>query len=94
MPMRLIAGGEHIKDRGRREHVDHRAAGPRNTRSVTIRRPAQERIAADGESCVVQRYDGAVRQAVDAAPVPALGAALQTLAVEHVIHLRGVRTAA
>ena len=92
--MRLIASAEHTKDCGRRKHVDRRAARPRYTRLVALRRPAQERIAADGESCAVQCDEGAVRQAVDAAPVPTLGAAPQTLVVEHVIHFRGARTAA
>jgi len=94
MPTRLITGGQHFQGRWRGEHVDHCAARPPNTRSVALRGPAQERIAADGESCAVERDDGAIRQAVDAAPMPALGAAPQPLAVEHLIHLRGARTAA
>src|SRR6516162_1881600 len=43
---------------------------------------------------VARRDEGAIRQATDFAPVAALGAALQPLAVKHLIHLRGARTTA
>lgn len=94
MPVRPIASGKHAKDRRRRKHLDYCAARSRNARVVTLRRPVQQRVAADGESGAVHRDEGAVRQAVDAVPMPVLGAALQTLAMEHLIHLRGAQTTA
>jgi hypothetical protein len=89
MPARAIASRQHAHDCGWREHVDRAAARPRHAGIVTLRRPAQERSAAQRESCAVQRDEGAVRQSVDATPMPALGAAVQAFAVKHSIHLCG-----
>ena len=88
MPARLITSGQDANDRRRREHVDHAAARSQNARVVTPRRPGQQRIAADTESCAAERDESTVRQGVDVATVPALGAALQALAVKHLIHIR------
>ena len=38
--------------------------------------------------------DSAVRQIVDRAPVPALGAAVEALAMQHVVHVAGARPCA
>ena len=50
---------------------------------------ASSASAAQRESCAVQRDEDAVGQSVDAAPMPALGAAVQAFAVKHLIHLCG-----
>ena len=74
--MRLITSGQDADDPRRGEHVNDGAVRPRNAGRVTSGGPAQQRIAMHGKSCAVERDEGAIRQAVDAAPVPALGAAL------------------
>jgi hypothetical protein len=89
VPARAITSREHSDNRRRRQDLDDDAPRPRHAGIVTLRRPAQERIATQCEDCAVQRDEDAIRQAVDAAPVPALGAALQPFAVEHLIHLGG-----
>src|SRR5215472_15926966 len=91
MPTWPIASGQHAKDRRRREHLNHDAARPRYLRVVTLRRPAQQHIAAHGESRAIQHDEGAVRQIVDGAAVPTLGPTLQAFAVKQAVHLRGAR---
>ena len=89
MPAGLITSGQHGDDCRRREHVNRDAAGPQDGRGIACRRPAQQRVSTDGERCVIQHEESAVRQTVDGPAVLALGAPLQTFRVEHPIHLRG-----
>src|ERR1700677_1060030 len=91
MPARAIAGRQNVKDCRRSEYVDISGAWPRLAAAVAPRGPAQQRIAADRESALLQRDEGAVRQCVDVAPVQPLGAAVEALAVQHLVHLAGCR---
>ena len=89
MPVRPISSRQDRKNRRWREHIDRDAARSLTARLVTVRRPAQQRVTANRESPLLQRDERTIRQGVDLAPVQTFGAPLQTLGVQHVIHLAG-----
>ena len=51
----------------------------------------QERAVAHRERALLRCDDSAVRQIVDRAAMPALGTAVETLAMQHVVHVAGAR---
>ena len=91
MPARLIARREYAEYRRRCQDFDHNLPRPWRTRVVAVRRPAQQRVAADGEGRALKGNERAIRQALDLASVQAFGAPVQALAVQHFVHFRGAR---
>ena len=87
VPERPVAGGEHGEDRRRREHVDLRcragAAALRHSPTASSAAGASPRTAKASPSSAIIAPSGSV---VDLAPVHALGFAVETLGVQHVVH--------
>src|SRR5262245_40173453 len=97
MPARTIAAGERGQDAGRRQYVACDAARTRKPFRVACRRPAEQVRGAPRKSLagrIREREEGAIRQVVHWQPMPAFGAAVETLGVERAVDLGGARSAA
>jgi len=90
VPAWSIAARQRSQGAGRCENVNHKIARTRMRRGVSAGCPLQQRRAADdpGAAGLVRQGDNAaVGQAVERAPVPALGPPVEPLCVQHAIDL-------
>ncbi len=89
VPVRRITARQHFRNRRRRQHVHRDAFRTWPRVRVARRRPAQQALALHRE-CVLarQRDECAVRKVVELALVQPLGASVESLGVQHVVHGR------
>src|SRR6059036_1090990 len=92
VPVRTVAVRQHGEDARRRERFGQEAARTQTRIAIAAMRPAQQLPAAHRKDLVVEDEHGGVRQAIDRQGAAPLLASIQSLGVEHAIHLGGART--
>src|SRR5262245_4960264 len=95
MPAWTIAARERRQDAGRSQDIARDAARTRKPLRVPRGRPAEQVRAAHRKSLagrIREREESAIRQIVDRQPVPAFGAAVETLGVKGAVDLGGARS--
>ena len=91
MPTQPIASGKNGQCGWRRQYVDLSAAWPAAAPIVAGRRPMQQRVPTQRKRSVLKHHERAIGQAVNAAPMPALGTPVEPLSYD--VHSNGKQQA-